>query len=142
MLAVGMIFPSRLYAPPGYVDTAPPTKLSKKPVPERLRKLGVAHNNDDATIKPLTFIDPKSRVLYYVESDGRHVSAIAPDGKLLWHRNPFVDAKLQPYRFTKPVIIGIGLDESRDNALSIGFNSSQFGLLDPKTGDFQFLGQD
>jgi hypothetical protein len=28
--------------------------------------------------------DQKTKVVYYVESDRRHVAAISPDGKLLW----------------------------------------------------------
>ncbi len=97
-------------------------------------------NNDDESIKPLTFLNTNSHVLYYVESDGRHVAAIAKDGKLLWHRNPFVDAKLEPYRYSKPVIRSIS--SPGGSRISIVFNSSQFGSLDPKTGDFRFGGQD
>ena len=141
-LVAAFSIPLHILAESGYIDTAPPTKLTNNPIPKELRKLGVAHNNDEATIKPLTFVDTQSRVLYYVESDGRHVSAIAADGKLLWHRNPFVDAKLQPYRFRKPIIVWIGLDESRGNSLAISFNSSQFGLLNAKTGEFDYRGRD
>lgn len=107
----------------------------------KLSPWGVRRINDDETIKPLTFVHPTSRVIYYVESDGRHISAIAPAGKLLRHRNPFLDAKPQPYRYSKPVIRWIGLIPQTSD-LSISFNSSQFGSLDAKTGDFIFLGQD
>ena len=104
------------------------------------RQLKHGINNDDASIKPLTFLDTHSHVLYYVESDGRHVTAIANDGKLFWHRNPFVDAKLEPYRYTKPMIRSIS--SPGGSRIAITFDSSQFGSLDSKTGDFTFGGQD
>lgn len=35
---------------------------------------------------PQILKDPKTGVIFYLESDRRHISAIAPDGKLLWCR--------------------------------------------------------
>ena len=29
-------------------------------------------------------LDPKTKVLFYLESDLRHIAALSPDGKLLW----------------------------------------------------------
>jgi hypothetical protein len=37
---------------------------------------------------PHTYRDPDSGIIFYVETDGRHVSAINPDGKILWSRDP------------------------------------------------------
>jgi hypothetical protein len=113
-----------------------------KPVPKALQGLPhcVAHNNDDETIRPFGFIDPVTGNCFYVEADGRHVAAYAADGELIWRRNPFVDANMKPYLFTKPVILEIGRNRFRE--LIILFNSSQGGSLDDKTGDFKFGGQD
>jgi hypothetical protein len=42
--------------------------------------------------KPQVLVDPKTKITFYLESDRRHVSAIAPNGKLLW-RTEFVMAQ-------------------------------------------------
>jgi hypothetical protein len=103
---------------------------------------------------PHTYKDVDSGIVFYVESDGRHVTAIAPDSRILWSRDPFADAHLQPYRTHTPLIVYIGkidvADESHNwmlrgrtgRYIAISFNSSQFGIIDIKTGDFTFMGQD
>ncbi len=95
-----------------------------------------------------TFRDKESGVIFYVESDGRHVAAIDRDGKLLWNRDPFVEAKLEPYRFDRPVIVSIGEPHAwmtkgrKGRFVLINFNSTQAGILSLENGDFTFLGQD
>ena len=98
---------------------------------------------------PQVYRDAHSGTLYYVESDGRHVAAISRDGKLLWVRDPFMDAHLEPYRTDNPQIISIGEatwwgegppSQFRGSVI-ITYNSSQFGALNRSNGDFQFLGQ-
>lgn len=116
---------------------------------------------DPISAKPLVFKDPRNSITFYVESDGRHLAAIDPNGKLLWVRNPFEDAKLCPYRSPWPVIYRIstidsphyetegrlatrfkesGMDESHQ-FIFIEFDSSQMGILDVSTGSFMFGGQ-
>jgi hypothetical protein len=99
-------------------------------------------NNLDQTIVPLVLYETNSGTLFYVESDGRHISAFGSNGKVLWTRNPFVDSGLQPYRYKKPVISRIEFQSAPPQFLRVIFNSTQFGNLDPKTGDFDFRGQD
>jgi hypothetical protein len=91
-----------------------------------------------------------ARILFYVESDGRHVTAINPDGKILWSREPFGDAHLEFYRTKTPRIVYIQRIDDAHNWMLKGksgkyigtrFNSSQSGILDVKTGDFTFMGQ-
>lgn len=113
---------------------------------------------DPSSAKPMAYKDPRTSIYFYVESDGRHVSAVDSSGKLLWVRNPFEDAKLCPYRIGRPTIHYIAasdissaeIDKLRSvNSnvklgtmfLDLRFNSSQFGLLDEATGDFIFEGQ-
>ncbi len=98
--------------------------------------------NDPQTVEPKVLIAPKTRITYYLESDGRHVSAISPDGKILWHRDPFNDAGLWPYRVSKPVITYFEFAPDEKPGLAIGFNSSQFGTMDFAKGSFEFHGQD
>jgi hypothetical protein len=121
------------------------TAASKAPT-WRPPRLMIIYTNDNETIVPLTYTNKKSGVIYDVESDGRHVSASTQEGKLLWRRNPFVDAELEPYRWTKPVIVMIGtasdLGYGGDpDAILIRFSSSQIGWIDPRTGDFHYAGR-
>jgi hypothetical protein len=111
---------------------------------------------DPASAKAMAYRDPRTGIAFYVESDGRHVGAIGPDGKLLWVRNPFEDAKMCPYRSARPVIASLkaadtlaGLTDALKHRgfnpnhpfLWIAFDSSQSGLIDERTGDFLFEGQ-
>ena len=98
--------------------------------------------NDPQTVEPKVLIDPKTRITYYLESDGRHVAAISSDGKILWHRDPFNDAGLWPYRVSKPVITYFEFAPDDKPGLAVGFNSSQFGAMDFTKGSFEYHGQD
>lgn len=94
-----------------------------------------------AAIEGLIYKDATSNVIVYVETDGRHVVGIGPDGRMLWRKDPFVDAGLQPYRMARPTISYVGPTRAPGRA-GIRFTSSQFGELDLATGTFSFLGQD
>jgi hypothetical protein len=101
---------------------------------------------------PYTYYDTNSGISFLVESDGRHITATSSDGKTLWRRDPFADAHLKYYRTTTPQIVYIGKASQQAEAywtkhgipkiVGITYNSSQFGDLDVKTGDFTFGGQD
>ncbi len=99
---------------------------------------------------PQVYKDPNSGTLFYVETDGRHVAAISGEGKLLWSKDPFMDAHLPFYRTEKPQIVYIGphpkgarpAGEKANMFVSIEFNSTQSGLLRISNGEFLFLGQD
>ena len=108
---------------------------------------------DDHQVVPKVLRDAKTKIIYYLESDGRHVSAISPDGKLLWSRDPFVDKKLSPYRTPLPIICYFDFVDPAwwkihsylgpaDDFICVNFNSSQFGVIKKETGDFTFFGQD
>jgi hypothetical protein len=104
--------------------------------------------------------DADSGVIFYVESDGRHVAAISPDGKVHWNRDPMADAHLEryhdpallSYRVKTPRIVFIGKEpdqhaqrmtkEGSGKFVAIAYENSQFGDVDIKTGDFIFGGQD
>jgi hypothetical protein len=107
---------------------------------------------DPARARPMSYKDPRTSILFYVESDGRHLAAIDPEGKLLWVRNPYEDKPaFCEYRTPRPVIgrmeaaefteidrtnlkaRGVNVDH---NFIAITFDSSQFGFLDETTGDF------
>jgi hypothetical protein len=98
---------------------------------------------------PQSYHDSATGTTFYVESDGLHIAAISKEGKILWVRDPFHDAKLSDYRTHKPQIASIGKGRWWVNgvarrdvpAISIEFNSSQFGAMRMSDGEFQFQGQ-
>ena len=96
----------------------------------------------------LIYKDVLTNVVIYVETDGRHVVAICPDGKLLWRKDPFIDGGLQPYRMARPTISSIGPARGVEPAVgpvskffAIQFTSSQMGVMEIATGRFTFQGQ-
>jgi hypothetical protein len=100
------------------------------------------------SVHATVYKDPKTGTLLYVETDGRHVAAISPDGKLLWSRDPFEG--LPYYRTKDPQISGIGPPGKwpTDNGgkqgefVAVYLTNSQFGLLRISDGEFEFEGQD
>jgi hypothetical protein len=107
---------------------------------------------------PYAYRDADSGIIFHIARDGRHITAINPDGKVLWRRDPFADAHLEFYRTDTPQIDYVGKVDASDkphqwireammsrgitNFICINFNSSQFGAFDERTGKFIFLGQD
>jgi len=100
---------------------------------------------------PQSYRDTATGITFYVESDGLHIAAISRDGKILWVRDPFHDAKLSDYRTHNPKIVAIGGGGSwyvnghrqrQVSAIRITFNSSQFGVVRMSDGAFQIQGQD
>ena len=106
-----------------------------------ISNLCALRNNDTQTITPIVFLDSVSKLYFYVESDGRHVSAFTSEGTLLWNRDLFVDAKLEPYRFTKPVILSIERKNNLNGIIMITFNSTQMISIDANSGEPTILGR-
>lgn len=108
------------FAVPSFADPAVPAQQSKCEV--WANKWAAEHPNADPMnwptdwfhgtppppSPPSTYRDPESGIIFYFESDGRHLAAIDRTGKLLWVRNPFVDSDLCPYRSAHPYISWIG----------------------------------
>jgi hypothetical protein len=114
-------------APGALAQSAPPL-----PAPAR--------DGYPAAIDGLIYKDAATGTILYVETDGRHVVAISPEGNILWRKDPFIEGGLQPYRMARPTIAFIG--DARGGTVGIRFTSSQFGEIDIATGAFRFLGQD
>lgn len=104
-------------------------------------------------IKPFAYVDPTTRIVIYVESDGRHLSAIGPDGTVLWTRNPYVDIGSHYYRRNEQIVHVGPLSATYTRHMQrerkipgpfvgITFDSTQFGALDLTNGNFSNLGQD
>jgi hypothetical protein len=99
-------------------------------------------------VEGLIYKDAATGVIIYVETDGRHVAAISPDGKLLWRKDPFIDAGMRSYRLARPTIARVGPAPNwtpPGGALTpgaaISYDSSQFGVINIADGRFTFLGQ-
>lgn len=102
--------------------------------------------------RPVSYHDEGTNIVFHVESDGRHLAATRA-GAPLWVRDPFVDKNLCPYRNQRPIIVRFGPISGVREAeivkawkregpfVEIFFDSSQFGVVDTKTGDFFFEGQ-
>jgi hypothetical protein len=132
--------------------------------PERADKAPEQVPWNPSRAKSFSYVDPRTQITFYVESDGRHLAAIDSSGKLMWVRNPFEDSELCPYRSPRPVIDelktvevtkdepnylnkrtgrqfrSLGMADPSHKFLKLTFDSSQFGLLDESTGDFLELG--
>ena len=75
-----------------------------EPKPNKVAKIGVSgvwfapFGTNIITFgapQALIYRDAATNLMIYVESDGRHVAAINADGKVLWNRDPYVDANLK-----------------------------------------------
>lgn len=103
--------------------------------------------------KPLTYRAEKSGILFYVESDRQHISAIDKDGKLLWHKN-MIDQVRGKERLGWPArvtVIGKPHDwmvkAMRDRGkegeyVAIDLSTKEFGVIEEKSGVYKALGTD
>ena len=53
--------------------------------------------------KPIVYQDAATGTIFYLESDGQHLSAIGPGGKLLWIKS----WNMCPYRVAVPHIVSV-----------------------------------
>jgi len=105
----------------------------------------------DFDFKISTYQDPETKVTFYIESDRHHVAAISSDGRLLWVRDPFRDANVPFYRGPQhSPIWAVGaaktgyekqFEKKGAKFIEVKFVSSQFGLMDQRSGQFIVLGQ-
>jgi len=105
----------------------------------------IAHYREPDHIKVDTLIDSKTGVKFIIDKNRIYIKAIDKRGKQLWKTDPSVDNKLPEYRFKRPVIVYFQFQKSRNSGIEeigVGYNNSQFGYLDKKTGKFLFEGQD
>jgi hypothetical protein len=103
---------------------------------------------------PLTYRDAGSGITIFVETDRRHVAAIDPAGKILWHHVVESDFKfVRPDR--KSLISSLGKPREKDVAYmkSLGkpgdyigvqmiASGGEWGLLNVQSGEYFPLGRD
>jgi hypothetical protein len=78
----------------------------------------------DALPVPHVLRDPQTKVVYHLESDGRHIAAISPKGKLLW----------------RCAVIEASDNTSRIESFELGASMRPFAESDLKGEDFLVVG--
>ena len=77
--------------------------------------------------------DPKTKVIYYLESDLRHIAALSPDGKLLWC------CEVVPASAPRRVhILFFGFDDKDDHLIDVISNpvGPEYGIIHKKAGNY------
>ena len=113
--------------------------------PEALNQFRRMHLRQ--ALYPIHVTDKETGIVYEVQSDRRTITATKPDGTIVWKVNPFVDAKLKPYRSDHPFIVEIwspktNVSNRKAPYLSIVFTGGQCGDLDLASGRYTYTGQD
>jgi hypothetical protein len=88
---------------------------------------------------PGTYRDVDSGIIFYVESDGRHVSAISSEGKILWSREPLQMRIFHCIEHTLRAAFSLAKQARFSSYIQL---VAVRDILDLKTGDFTFGGQD
>jgi hypothetical protein len=104
---------------------------------------------------PLTYKDPGSGILIYVETDRRHFAGIDPSGKVIWCRDLLKEepARINNSYEIEPLIYSIHApmdwtlkqmaSKSKPGPFAgIGFLNKSFGVIDVRTGEFTWMGND
>jgi hypothetical protein len=88
--------------------------------------------------QPLVYQNTASRLLFYVETDRCHVSAVR-DGKILWTRDMCASGKRDQQNLGR--IDGIGPDRM-GGFVGISFNTGELGRFKMANGDLIDEGRD
>ncbi len=79
-------------------------------------------------LKPQILRDPKTKVIYFLDTDRRHVTAISPDGKILWNCEVIPDGAKE-YSYVENISFGEkGVD------VTIWVVGQTNGTINPTTG--------
>jgi hypothetical protein len=101
--------------------------------------------------------DKDAGIVFYFETDGRHVTALRRDGSVIWHRDlvesaaekgfskgekklwPVVDFAGPPDAPSVQRLREIG---NQGDYITVGFNTGEVGLVNKLTGEYHFRGKD
>ena len=90
-------------------------------------------------------IDSESGTQYQLDTTQIYITAITSNNDTIWRTDPWKDNNLGEYRVKRPIIIYFMFktDEiTGRKVIAIDYNSSQFGTVELKTGQFLFSGND
>jgi len=82
--------------------------------------------------------DPKTELIFYVESNGRRLVALDKDGAVAWSVDVFAEAKIKPAK-GEPVIRHLRL---QDGELRVTCGKSDEAKVQLKTGKTEYVGSD
>lgn len=82
--------------------------------------------------------DPKTEMVFYVESNGRRLVAFAKDGSVAWSVDVLADAKIKPAQGV-PVIRHLRM---QDGELRVTCGKHDFAKVETKNGNVVYVGAD
>ena len=102
--------------------------------------------------KSIKLIDSTTNNYFILDSTHTIIECFDTSGKSMWKTNPHKDNKLDNYRTDKPYIVYFeftndywcaeGFVEKGQAVIAISYVNTQFGVVNLKTGEFRFCGQD
>lgn len=106
----------------------------------------IARLNKWNLIKEYTLVDNELKMKFVLDSLRMNISAYDFSNKLVWRTDPWRDNKLIAYRVKRPLLVYYSLkanwkDDDKE-FIWIGYNSTQFGTVDRRTGKFHYMGKD
>ena len=78
-------------------------------------------------------VDPKTKVVFYLESDQQHIAAISPEGRLLWCKT----VTQKTYKLWR--IVRFKLLKSGDLNVELAGSGSGEAILDSQTGEIVII---
>ncbi len=119
-----------------YLCLSAASSAQEKEVPE---KVAATHASLVAYPKAVISLkDPKTELVFYVESNGRRLVALDKDGSLAWSVDIFAEAKIKP-TLGEPVIRHLRLQEGE---LRVTCGKSDEAKVQLKTGKTEYVGAD
>ena len=133
----------------------PMPKAPPAPSPQAAPEVPPIAGNTSKTDAPLSYKDAGSGITIIVESDRRHVSAINPAGKILWHRNVVKEdgEKIKKSRQMDPLITSVETPAAWELKLmerrgkpgpfaGVIFCNGSSGVIDMRTGELAGMRSD
>ena len=106
----------------------------------------LSHTIFDTVHQADTLVDRVTSTRFILDSSRIFIVAIDTNGRQLWKSDPWKDNKLKAYRVARPTIVifhfAKNASTSFEEVIWIGYNNTQFGIVDKNTGEFTWLGQD
>ena len=131
-------------------------RLSKKDIENHqvYRRLYAEHYASDIShlhdtnyrVKKMILFDSLTKTKFILDSTQTYITAIDSTGKKLWETDPRKKSNMMIYRIKHPIItsfyFSVNIWSNHREVIGIGYDNSQFGMIDKATGEFTFLGQD
>jgi hypothetical protein len=137
-----------------FVDEKKQQELAEPALADEKKKEEQAHGQQvEAGARtpklPFTF-KAKTGIIFYVETDGRHMAAIDRNGKILWHKTPYEDKAIFGKKIEGRVIYRLLEADDSDLELMqrrgktgqyirVSCGMHEVGLLNQNTGELTIL---